>query len=48
MAVIIGYFLGGIGLFFVGLHLLNTSLKQLTSRQLRNILATGNIDPHDQ
>ena len=39
MVVITGYFLGGMGLFFVGLHLLSTALKQLTSRQFRYILA---------
>ena len=39
MMTIAGYFLGGIGLFFVGLQLLSIALKQLTSRQFRNILA---------
>lgn len=42
---ILGKLLAGVGIFFSGLYMLNTALKQLTSRRLRALLAkwTGSI-----
>ncbi|RJP22450.1 MAG: Na/Pi cotransporter family protein [Candidatus Omnitrophota bacterium] len=39
MFEIIGYLIGGIGVFFVGMSLLGHALKQMTGRKLRMLLA---------
>jgi hypothetical protein len=35
----IGYPVGGVGLFFVGLHLLSSGLRQMTGRRFRLCIA---------
>ena len=44
MAEILGYLIGGIGVFFVGVHTISSGLKQMTGRRLRILVPrwTGN------
>jgi len=39
LSEILGYLIGGIGVFFVGMHLLTLGLKQITGRRLQVLLA---------